>query len=232
MTKNTYNLDEAMDAGRQTIDAKWSPKTKKTVIGLSVLVTVGAITGGIWAASAFATPGMPSTAQEALAVLGTPRFERMSADRRSAYAEEAGRLLRELPEEDRRAMFRDEDQRDAMRAMMEQRMADMARAVARGETPDFAAMFGGMRPPRGDNAERRQRREEMTDEEREQRRADMQDRMRDRMSETFKSGNAQNSELMGEMFRSGMGRMGPGGRGGRGGGGGGGERGGGGGTRG
>ncbi len=231
MSHHTYNLDEAMEAGRQTIDAKWSPKTKKIVIGACVAVVVGAISGGIWAASAFSTPGLPSTAQEALAVLGTPKFERMSADRRSAYAEEAGRLLRELPEEDRRAMFRDEEQRDAMRAMMEQRMADIAKTIARGETPDFAAMFGGMRPPRNPDGERRQRREEMTDEERDQRRAEMQERMRERITDSYKSGNAQNAELMGEMFRSGMG-MGRGGRGGgrggggagRGGGGGGGNR--------
>jgi hypothetical protein len=204
MPHNTYNLDEAINATRQTIDAGWSPKTRRTVTIAAIVVAVGAISGGIWAAQALATPGMPRTAQEALAVLGTPKFDRMSADRKSAYAEEAGRLLRDLPEEDRRAMFRDEEQRNAMRAMMEQRMADMAKAVARGETPDFAAMFGaGARPPR--DPDRRRQREELTDEQREARRAEMQERMRERITESYKSGNAQNSELMGEMFRSGAG---------------------------
>ncbi|MCB9838927.1 MAG: hypothetical protein H6813_06270 [Phycisphaeraceae bacterium] len=221
-THTTYNLDEALSAGRQSIDAKWSKKTRRIVTASAIVVTLGAISGGLWAASAYSTPGLPRTAEEALAVLGTPKFERMSEDRKSAYAEEAGRLLRDLPEEDRRAMFRDEEQRDAMRALMEQRMADMARAIARGETPDFTRMFGDRppRPPR-DDADRQRQREEMTEEERAARRAEMQERMRERITESYKSGNAQNSALMGEMFRSGAGFRGPGGGpGGRGGGGG------------
>ena len=216
MTKNIYNLDEAMSAGRQSIDAKWSARTKRLAASAAIILGVGAISGGLWAASAFSTPGLPGTAEEALAVLGSSKFERMSADRKSAYAEEAGRLLRDLPEESRRDMFRDEEQRKAMWALMEQRMADMARAVARGEPLDFASMFGDR--PRG-NTDRSRWREEMTDEERAQRRAEMQERMRERTTEMFKSGNAQTGELMGEMFRSGG--FGGGGRrgGGRGGGG-------------
>ena len=212
------NLDEQMEAGRQTIDAKWSPTTRRLVTVGAVVVAVGAITGGVWTASAFSTPGLPATAEEALAVLGSPRFERMSAGRKSAYAEEAGRLLRELPEESRRDMFRDEEQRQAMRALMQQRMGDMARAVARGETPDFRAMFRGARPP-GD-PDRQRRREEMTEEEREARRAERRERMRERMNEQFQSGNAQTGALMGEMFKTGSfgGGRGGGGRGGGGGG--------------
>ena len=213
------NLDEQMSEGRQTIDARWSTKTKRLVTSAAIVITLGAITGCIWAASAFSTPGLPKTAEEALAVLGSAKFERMSNDRKSAYADEAGRLFRELPEEDRRDMFRDQEQRDAMRALMEQRMHDMARSIARGETPDFAAMWGNR--PRRNDADRQRQREEMTDEERAERRANRQEQMRERMNEQFTSGNAQTGALMGEMFKNGFGGGGPGG--GRRGGGGGGQ---------
>ncbi len=200
------NLDEQLNTGRTPIDAKWSTKTKRIVIAVSVIVAVGAISGGLWAASAFSTPGLPNTAEEALAVMASPKFDRMSSERKSAYAEQAANLLRDLPEDDRRAIFRDEETRDAMRALMQQRMADIARAVARGETPDFGGFRGG--PPRD-----RGQREEMTDEDRAERLEEMRTRMREQMNSQFQSGNAQSGALMGEMFKNGGGM-----RGGRGGG--------------
>jgi len=197
------NIDDQLNEPRAPIDAKWSPGTRRAVIVGAVVVTVGAIAGGLWAATAFSTPGMPDTAKEALAVLGTSKFERMSPDRRSAYAEEAGRLLRDLPVEDRRDMFRDEERREAMRALMEQRMADIARMIARGEMPDFSSMMPPRRE-RSDNDERRQRRAEMSDEERADQRDQFRERIRERINEMYQSGNPQTSELMGEMFRGGM----------------------------
>lgn len=203
------NLDEQLNTGRAPIDAKWSVKTKRIVIAVSVLVAVGAISGGLWAASEFSTPGLPNTAEEALAIMGSAKFDRMNSERKSAYAEQAANLLRDLPQDERRAMFRDEEQRDAMRALMQQRMGDIARAVARGETPDFSSFRGG--PPRD-----RAQREEMTDEERAERLEQMRTRMREQMNAQFQSGNAQSGALMGEMFKNGGGMRGRRGGGGRG----------------
>ncbi len=220
MEHTRYDLDAQMASlKRAPIDARWSPRKRKIVAAACALSAGGALAGGADAAWYHAPPGMPRTAQEAVAVLESGRFERMDASRRQQYAEEAGRLLRDLPDEQRRALFQDEETREALRALWEERMAYIVRRFARGEEIERPGAPGPGGPraqgPRPDF-------QNLTDEERAAMRERMRAEARNRMNEQFSSGNAQTGGLQGEMFKrmaaqGGFGGRGPGGPGGAGG---------------
>ena len=224
------NLDEQLAPERKTIDADWS-KQRKTIVGVGAAVlAVSAVTAGAFLMIRAQPPKLPTTAEEAIVVLGSAKYERLDSERKLQYATESARLLRELPPEERREIMRDGENREALRQLMEEMMDDAAKKFARGEELEFQG-FGFRGPPRGErdgNREGRERperpegdRENMTEEEREQRRAEGRQRMANRFSNALQSGNAQSMGLRGEMFKRMMqsGQM-PGRRGGGGGGGG------------
>lgn len=230
MERKVYDLDAMASEGRRTMDASWSPKKKK-VVGISCVVgAVLMLGGGAWAMVASSPPRLPRTAQEAVAVMASGKFKGMSEQRKAQYTEEAGRLFRGMTEEDRRSLFRDEKTREAMRAMMEERMTDAAKKFARGESMEG---IWGQRPtgPRPEGRPERPEGERTppTEEERAQRMEQARARMTESMKNQVMTGNAQNGSLTGEMFKrmgaAGGGRGGffGGGRGGGGGGGGGGR---------
>lgn len=225
MERKVYDLDAMASEGRKTIDASWSPRKKKIIGGACVAGAVLVVGGGAWAMAATAPARLPRTAQEAVAVMASGKFKGMTSERKAQYTAEAGRLFREMSEEDRRAMFRDEKTREAMRAMMEERMTDAAKKFARGESLEG---IWGQRPqgprPEGRPERPEGERPQLTEEERAQRMQQARDRMTQAMKDQVMTGNAQNGSLTGEMFK----RMGAGGGrggmfGGRGGGGGGGR---------
>lgn len=143
----------------------------------------------------------------------------MDEQRRRQYISEAGRLLREMPEDARRELMTDLENREALRDIRQETFDEMARQFAR--TGEFQMPWGQGAPrgrrPSGEDG--RGERSELTEEERDQRRRERQDQMRNRISEAFESGNAQSTALRGEFFKrmreSGQFGGRPGGRGGR-----------------
>ena len=185
--------------------------------------TVGGLVGaaaavlalGVYFTWLYTPLDLPATAEEGAANIGTARFKQMPEYRQDEYVRRTFELSRDLPREQRRAMFENID-RDEMRDMFERGMVDMARRLAKGEEP--AMPFGrprGERPPRpenndsanGDNAgsDRGPRGEGAGDGQRrdgERRgRWGNPERMQAHMRERIQNGNAQVGGLMGEMFR-------------------------------
>jgi len=225
-----YDLDAGLDDGRQAIDAKWSPKKRTLVAGACIGVAALAIAGGVYAMMALRPPKLPTTTQEALAVMASPAFDRLDEQRKREYAAEAGRLLRDMDAEQRQAIFRDQDNREAMQVMRMEMFDEMARKYARGEEVSFP-----WQRPRGQSGERPQRPEgsrpewrrpdpeNMTEEQKkemEAQRAERRKQMMSRIAGQFDGGNAQRTGLRSEMFkrmrqsgaRPGGGRGGGGGR--------------------
>lgn len=248
------NLDSlAAPAQRQTVDANWSPRKKKVVSVLAVVGGVAALSFGTWKAWSMMAPGLPTSAKEAVAVINSSRFENLDDIRKQQYLQEADRLLRQTPFENRGDLWKDPKYREAMGKIREERLDEMAIRFARGEEPE----------PRGDDRpqlteeqraemrkqweqmrkEQEDREAKMTEEEkaaeRAKREAEMRKMMDQRIGQSINTGNAQSMGLRAEMFqrRGGWGGMrgnrpgGGGGRPGGGGGGGGGRPGGGGGPR-
>lgn len=207
------NLDEQLAPERKTIDADWSKK-RKTLVGAGAgVLAIAAVSAGAFLMIRSQPPRLPTTAEEAIVVLGSAKYERLDSERKLQYATESARLLRELPPEERRELMRDDKNREALRQLMNEMMDDAAKRFARGDELEFPG-FGFRGPPRGERGERdgnregRERpggppgdRENMTDEEREQRRAEMRERLGGRISNAIQSGNAQSTGLRGEMFK-------------------------------
>lgn len=214
-----FDLDAAMNEGkRQAIDADWSSK-KKAIVGVAAAcVATVAIGGSAWAYMQMRTPSLPRNINQALAVMSSGKLDSMAPERRAQYSEEARRILWSLSDEERRKLFEDDKNREALRALREQAFDDMAYRVARGEQVDWS-QFG---PPRREmtDEERQRMREEWqrmaaaTPEERAARMEEMRNRAADQMRQQLATGNAQSGALRGEMMGRGGG---PGGRGGMGG---------------
>ena len=209
-----YDLDSADSAGRQGIDAGWSARKKGVVSSVCVVIAAAAVFGGAYTLKASSPPEMPTTAQEALDVLSSKRFEKLSADRRTQYLEETRRLFWELSPEEREELRADEKAREQMQEAWRRGMDDMARRMARGEEIDWSQF----RRPRGEGRQRNEDRPEPTEEERDQRRAQMRDRINQAVSDQLSSGNAQSSALQSEMWSKMRGQRGGRGGGARGGG--------------
>lgn len=172
-----------------------------------------AIAGGVLISSASGSVRLPRTADEAMTTLTSGKLDGLDADRRAAWMDEARRLMRDLTEEQRRALFEDEEARRAMGDLMRDRMDERARAFARGEEIQWGPP-GGFRPE--DREQMRERFESMTDEERAAMRDEMMRQAQESAREQVQSGNAQSGGLQQEMMKRGGGG-GRGGRGGRGG---------------
>lgn len=207
---------------RLAIDADWSGRKKALVGAAAGLAAVGAVALGVWAFQAARPLPMPRTSEQAIAVLKSAKFERLPSARKVQITAEARRLLGDLPPEQRRELFRDEDNRDAMRNLMEASFEETARRYARGEDldairrdmglPGGPGMRGprdgqprdrgdappadGARPP-GDGGDGGG----MTDEQREAQRAERMARFQERLANFFNTGSAQSGALRQEMFK-------------------------------
>lgn len=137
MTEHTRIVLDEQVGGRTPLDAGWSRK-KKTIVGVTAAsVAVAAVTVGAVVYVLTRPPSLPKSATEAVAMLTSEKFDQLDEGRKRQYTAEAGRLMRELSDEERRALFADESNRDAMRILREERFDELARRFARGEAPTF-----------------------------------------------------------------------------------------------
>lgn len=198
---------------RRTIDASWSKKQKLAAgVGCGVLA-LGAL--GFGGFSWWANPPveMPTSADQAIAMINSGRVDNLDEARRRQYMTETRRLLADMPREEARELFRDEKTREAMMEVWEAAFDEASRRFARGEglMQIWQDMSGGRRggPPRGkgrgegrgEGREGAPEREELTEEEREARQRERREMMTSRMQASFQSGNAQNTGLRGEFFK-------------------------------
>jgi len=186
---------------------------KNVVATVCVVISAGAIAGGLWLRASTAPLALPTNSEDALAGLTSNAYAKMDDQRRRQYAAEAMKHMRDMSPEERELMrerFQNEEEfREAMRRARQDMFDEMARRAARGapmERPE----------PRGDRPQRPDP-SEMTDEQREQMRERM-EAMRERMTQAMKdswdTGDAQSSGLRQEMFKNrgpGGGRRGGGG---------------------
>lgn len=137
--------DVATAAASRTVSRDWPPKQKKiAAIGLACGAVIALAFGGV-AVARMRPLDLPKTFDEAKVAMETSKFKNMDQVRQEQYRTEADRLLREkmrtMTDEERRAFFRDESNRDAMGQIREQQMDEMAKKLARGEKVEFP--FGG-----------------------------------------------------------------------------------------
>lgn len=137
---------------RVAIDANWSKGKRRAVaVGVS-LAAVAALGAGVWMYLRSLPPAMPTTAEEAIAVMNSAAYKRLDGQRQQQYAAEAARLLIAVPEDQRAALRENPDARRAMREAMEKRMEDLAKRIARGETLEMPRMPFGPGGPGGPGA--------------------------------------------------------------------------------
>ncbi|MEL7483662.1 MAG: hypothetical protein AAFN41_04835 [Planctomycetota bacterium] len=189
---------------RKTVDADWS-KAKRIAVGsVATLLAVAAIGAGGWFAWQHRPVSFPESTEQALAMVKSGRIERLPADRQRQWYAEAAPLLAEVPREEWRTSF-DEDDRQAAREIMRAQFGESIREVARGnQSPQemFANMMRGRRPNTdGNDGERRAEGGNREGGEGDRpSRADRQANMRDRLGQAFQNGDAQQTGLMGEFF--------------------------------
>ena len=198
---------------RKTVDADWSKARKIAVGSIAVLLAVGALGAGIYFAWDNRPITLPRDATEAIAVINSGRLDKLSEDRQRQYFAEASRLMQDIPEEERRDYFRDEDNRDAMRQVMMEQMDNSMREIARGNMTmqDWRTQMMERFRNRGQRGERgeRQDRPERPEGERDQ--ADRRQAMSSRVQGAFQNGDGQRMGLM-MAFRQRIGNAGrPGG---------------------
>jgi len=168
---------------------------------------------GIYFTWLITPPAMASTPEDALATLNSPRFEWLPRERQSDYIQHAGRLLSDLSDEDRRAMFRkmrtDESMRQAMRTVrrdsMIQRYRELANASQAERNAELDRMIAQMKQfaaqrGSGEGRPRPQRQRESGDEHRGDRRGRMQQFVQNRVQQGNPQGGAMRLE-MGQAIR-------------------------------
>lgn len=210
---------------RKAVDADWTKARKIAVGAAATLLAIGALGAGGYFAWQNRPVSLPKTAAEAVSVINSGRVDRLNADRKRQYYAEASRLMQDVPQEERREMFRDEESRDAMRQVMMEQMDNSMREIARGNVTfeEWAAQmreqWANRRPPEGQRrpeGEERAERPEGPPEGDRPSEAERRQQMVSRMESGFQNGDGQRMGLM-MAFRQRMGnamRGGPGGRGG------------------
>ena len=189
------DLDQQLAHARAPIDAGWSKRKKTVVAAASVCVAALALGYGVWMTIAQRPPRLPTSAEEALKVMDSAKYDRLGEERKRQYASETRRLLQGLTAEERRALLQGEDNEDLRSTLRDQFVDDLARRVARGDEPEI--------PGFGADARKRQRArwDALSDEEKEQRQREMKDRARERIADAIESGNAQSTGLRTELFK-------------------------------
>jgi hypothetical protein len=172
-------------------------KKKLLIAGSALGVTLLVTASVLWAMSP-SVPAFPKTAAQAVDAISAKGFANLDSNRKVQYYEQLRFFLRELTDEERRAIMENFDE-ETRRQMRRDIMDELARRFARGEElperPDR---------PRGDG-QRRERFENMTDEERQAFRQEMMERISNEITESFSSGNAQSNGLQQEMRKRGGG---------------------------
>lgn len=134
-------------APRKSFDAAWNKQRKTVAVVALVVMSVGTVSYGAYYAWSNRPPALPTTADQAIALISSNKLDTLPIDRQEQYLEAASDLLKDLPEEQRRELFRNDKNRDALERIREQQFDDMARKFAKGEDPDWMRMRGpGMGP--------------------------------------------------------------------------------------
>lgn len=133
-----------MRAANMSLDSiEWTPKRKKIAAVAFCLFSLCGLSLGAWVMIRMQPPGLPQTAEEAMAVMKSAKFDQLDSLQKEEYLNEANKLMANIPWEERRELFQND--RESMEKLMERNMEEMAKKFARGEQPQFP--FGG---PRGD----------------------------------------------------------------------------------
>lgn len=188
---------------RRTVDADWSKRKRFAVGAAAAVLAIAAVSAGGYMAWRHRPVSLPTSAEEAIATINSGRVDRLAPDRQTQYYTEAARLLRDVPREQWREVFREED-REAIGRVFQEQMEQNLRQIARGEGMPEMPMFGGpggRRPP-GDGDRRptgggpggeRPAGDEAS-------RADRRQRFASRLQQSFQNGDAQRNGLMGEFW--------------------------------
>lgn len=142
------NIESMSKPGqRKSIDASWTKKQKMIAAAFIGVLGIGGLGYGALSAWNNRAPALPTTVDEAIALVNSNKLDNLDPDRQEQYLNEAATLLKDLPEEERRKLFRDEKNREAIDRIREQQMDEMAKKFAKGEQPDWRNMRGpGMGP--------------------------------------------------------------------------------------
>ncbi len=176
------------------VDVKKERKTRtlrQLAVASVLAVLIGGAAGAAWY---FTPPELPTTPEQAKAVLESPRFARLSKEQKQPYLDTIRESFGSLDDAQRRELMRTDEMRNAFQNEMENRL----RAFALADEAERQKMFEeGMRmmrgtpgmggPPGGPRPEGDRPRDESA--------------MRDRMSDRLANGNPQTQAFMSEVFR-------------------------------
>lgn len=81
-------------------------KKKLSTVAVLVLAVCSLAGGWWWYDTYYRLPGLPTTVDEAVKVIGSPAFKRLPQDRRAAYLETSRKLFEKMPMQERREYMR------------------------------------------------------------------------------------------------------------------------------
>ncbi len=182
-------------------------KDHKKLTILITLAVVALFSGGVYAWYIM-PPAMPTTVEEATALLKSDRFQRLSAHEKRDYHDRIAELFGPLDRDQRRQLMRDNDLRDAGRDMFRDMMLKRAQTFAIASPAERDAMiaedmarFDGMRGQRP-QGERPQRPEGERPERSEEERAERQRERNEQMEDWVNNGNGQDWALIREYWQN------------------------------
>jgi hypothetical protein len=148
VTQKTVAAPSAWQRLRSTnvSDIEWTPKRKKIAAVCLCCFSLTLLGFGAWWTIANRPPQLPQTAEEALAVMNSDKYDRLNEQQKAEYADAAAKLMDQMPWEDRRKLFKDNEK--SMSEIMERKMDEMARKMARGEEVEMPWGRGGRGPGR------------------------------------------------------------------------------------
>lgn len=129
----------------------WTQKQRKIAAIAGCCMCFGLLAAAVWFAMWMQPPGLPTTADEAIKVMNSSKFERLDEQRKDEYTEAAMALFANLPPDQRRDLFRNEESREQMRKAFERQMEEGLRKWAKGDqqSPFSGMPWGGPGGPGG-----------------------------------------------------------------------------------
>lgn len=107
---------------------------KKIIVSVVLAVAAVVLVGGVYAAWMMTPPGLPDDAEAGLAVLTSARYERLPDYRKQQYVAATREHLRQLPDDERKALMErfwdDASTRDVVWQIKRDAMMDRARRYA------------------------------------------------------------------------------------------------------
>ena len=187
---------------------QWTTKKKIMMSGL-VLISFTAAAMGSYYAWLLTPPPMPQSPQQALQVIGSPRYARMPEYRQRSYLERTQQLLESVSDDERRQLFQaarsDESTRRSLRQVRRQQFVQRAITFAKADPPQrtqmLDEMIDRMESRRGRQSTRRRPGQSASDGN-SANRANLRGRFSQHIQERFEHGNPQINSLIGEYFRA------------------------------